>query len=344
MHKGCYLPPRTFDHLQGRRRRPNVYEEITSHVQWGETFRGKFPDLPSEGAYYHFPEQYKLGYWDPDKTQWRSDDWEAFGDPSQLTYRSYHEIQFQRDNALTAVLDAARESRALTDMDDAWVQVLRDVFGTLRFAEWGVSMACQYIARFAITAAITNCALLQSFDELRHTQRIAEWTRDLETAHGGFAGYRKQWMEAATFQPLREYLERVCVTKDWGEVVLATNIVLEPLLQPVQHALLSDVGHAHKDAVLPHFSYSLHLDEERHWLWGRALAEMLHADEHNVERTQEWIGTWYPRAEAAVSAFGPVFESLSSADVFERVFEGAKEDVRASFGELTVLAPAEAKA
>ena len=343
MHKGSELPPRTFDHLQGRRRRPNVYDEVTSHVQWGETFRGKFPDLPSEGAYYHFPEQYKLGYWDPGKTAWKSEDWEAFGDPSQLTYRTYHEVQFQRENSLTSILDAARESRALTDVDDAWVEALRHVFGPLRFAEWGVSMACQYVARFAITAAITNCALLQSFDELRHTQRIAEWTRDLETLHGGFADYRRHWMEAETFQPLREYLERVCVTKDWGEVVLATNIVLEPLLQPVLHALLSDVAQAHKDAVLPHFSYSIQLDEERHWLWGRALAQMLHADQENVARTQKWIETWHPRADAAVSAFGPVFDSLDSREVFDSAFATANEDVRASFGELTVLAPAEAK-
>jgi Methane/Phenol/Toluene Hydroxylase len=337
------LPPRTFEHLQGKRR-PNVYDEVTSHVQWGEPFRGKFPDLPSEGAHYHFPEHYKLGYWDPGKTAWTSDDWEAYRDPSQLTYRSYHEIQYPRENALTAILDAARESRALTDVDDAWVQALREFFGALRFPEWGVSMACQYVSRFAITASITNCGLLQSFDELRHTQRIAEWTRDLETVHGGFGEYRKQWMEAELFQPLREYLERVCVARDWGEVVLATNIVLEPLLQPVLHALLSDVGQAHKDAVLPHFSYSLMLDEQRHWAWGRALARMLHSDERNVERTQEWIQVWHPRAEAAVAAFGPVFDKLDARATFDTALEGAKEDVRASFAELTVLAPAESAA
>lgn len=334
------MAPRTFEHLQGRRR-PNVYDEITSHVQWGETFRGRFPglDLPADGAHYHFPEHYKLGYWDPSKTKWTSDDWEAFRDPAQLTYRTYHEVQSVREHALTAVLDAGRRSRALTDVDDAWVEALRGFFGALRFSEWGVSMACQYVSRFAIVASITNCALLQSFDELRHTQRIAEWTTELETVHGGFGDYRAHWMQAAAFQPLREYLERVCVTKDWGEVVLATNIVLEPLFQPVQHALLSDVAQAHRDAVLPHLSYSLELDEERHWGWGRALAQMLHADEHNVARTQEWIELWYPRAEAAVSAFGGVFESLGHRDLFDATLARAKEEVRASFGELTVIAP-----
>src|SRR6185436_6605532 len=150
------MPPRTFEHLQDRRRRPNAYDEITAFVQWGETFRGKFPSMPSEGAYYHFPEDYKLGYWDPGKTAWASEDWEAFRDPHQLTYRTYHEVQSEREKALSAVLDAARHTRALTEMDAVWLETLRGFFGTLRFAEWGVSMTCQYVARFATSASITN--------------------------------------------------------------------------------------------------------------------------------------------------------------------------------------------
>ena len=51
--------PRTFEHLQGRQRRPNVYDEVTSHIQWGETFRGRFPEPLSEGANYHFPKHHK---------------------------------------------------------------------------------------------------------------------------------------------------------------------------------------------------------------------------------------------------------------------------------------------
>ena len=332
--------PRTFEHLQGRQRRPNVYDEVTSHIQWGETFRGRFPELPSEGANYHFPEHYKLGYWDPSKTQWRFDDWEAFRDPSQLTYRSYHEVQHQREYALTSVLDAARSSRALTDFDAEWLATLRSFFGVLRFAEWGVSMVCQYVSRFAINAQITNCALLESFDELRHTQRIAEWTRDLETVHGGFGDYRRQWIEAPAFQPLREYLERACVVRDWGEAVLATNIVLEPLLQPVQHALMTEVAHQHGDSVLPFFSESLQLDEQRHWAWARALAEMVHADDHNVHLTQAWVDTWYPRAHDAVAELGAIFESAGASGVFDTTFRKARAETRASFAVLTVTEPA----
>jgi hypothetical protein len=333
------MPPKTFDHLVGRRR-PNVYEEISSYVQWGETFRGKFPGLPSDGAYYHFPERYKLGYWDPSKTAWVSDDWESFRDPAQLTYRSYHEIQSQREAALTSVFDAARQNMALRHIDEAWLQCLRTFFSPLRFAEWGMSMASQYVARFAISGLITNAALLQCFDELRHTQRVAEWGRELETAYGGFADYRTQWLEAPMFQPLREYIERLCVTKDWGEVIVAGNIVLEPLLQPVLHSAMADLGHAHGDAVLPHFAYQIQLDEERHWGWGRALAAMLHqSSEQNVEQTQEWVDRWWGRADRAVSAFGAIFESVDQSSVFDQVLAQAQAVTRESFAALNITEP-----
>jgi hypothetical protein len=332
------LARKTFDHLQGRRR-PNTYEEISSFVQWGETFRGAFPGLPNEGAYYHFPEQYKLGYWDPSKTAWKSGRWETFQDPARQTYRSYHEVQSQRESALTTVLEAARDTAALRHLDEQWLNCLRMFFAPLRFTEWGVSMAMQYVSRFAISGLITNAALLQSFDELRHTQRIAEWSRDLETEHGGFSGYRAQWMDDEMFQPLREYLERLCVTKDWGEVIVATNVVLEPLLQPVLHSAMADLGHAHGDAVLPHFSYSLQLDEARHWDWARALAALIHEDEANIERTQEWIDLWWPRAERAVSAFGAAFDAVDARSTFDGVLDATSIEVRDSFARLNVNAP-----
>jgi hypothetical protein len=309
---------KTFEHLEGERRRPDVYEEVTAYVQWGETFRGKYPSLPNEGAYYHYPEHYKLGYWDPTKTRWRSTRWESFRDPNRLTYRSYHELQSEREAGLELVITAARKERAVRYLDPEWVETLRMFFAPMRFAEWGISMAHQYVGRFAISSLVTNPSVLQVFDELRHTQRIAEWTHDLEAEHGGFGGYRTQWLQDPMFQPMREYLERVCVLRDWGEVVVATNLVLEPLLQRVMYRTLSDLGNAHSDSVLPHFAYSVYGDEERHWSWGAALAAMLNEEsEENVATTTEWVDKWAPLALRSVEALGPVFSVVGKEQIFD---------------------------
>jgi hypothetical protein len=111
------------------------------------------------------------------------------------------------------------------------------------------------------------------------------------------------------------------------------------MLQPVLHSAMADLGHAHGDAVLPHFSYSLQLDEARHWDWARALAALVHEDGENIERTQEWIDLWWPRAERAVSAFGEVFDSVDQRAVFDGVFDAATVEVRESFASLNVTAP-----
>lgn len=310
-------------------------------MQWGETYRDKFPLLPNQGAGYHFPEDYKLGFWDPSKTKWKSSEWESFRDPHKLTYRSYHEVQSEREASLEAVVVAARAERALDYLDPQWVEVLRMFFAPMRFAEWGVSMAHQYVGRFAISGLITNCALLQWFDELRHTQRIAEWSRDLDAAHGGFGDYRKQWLEASMFQPLREFIERVCVVKDWGEIVVATNLVLEPLLQPVFLTALSDLGNAHRDSVLPHLSYSFRLDEVRHWDWARALAEMLHRESSdNAEMTAGWVEAWWPLGERAVAEFGAVFTAAGRSDLFEHAYGAAAHETRDALEAIGVSAAA----
>jgi hypothetical protein len=324
--------PQKFEHFADQRR-TDVYEDVSAYMQWGETFRNRFPALPQEGANFHFPLDYKLGYWDPSKTRWRSEAWERFRDPHRMTYRSYHEVQSEREAALEAVLNAARAESAVAYLDPEWVEALRTVFAPLRFAEWGVCMAQQYVARFAISGLIANCAVLQVFDELRHVQTIAEWTRELEAAHGGFADYRRQWIEEDLFQPLREYLERVAVVKDWGEVVVASNVLLEPLLQPLVYRLLSDLGNAHRDSVLPHLAYSLHLDEERHWDWARALVTMVHEhDPANREITSEWVERWLPRAEQSAEPFRDVFARLGATDLFDEVYASARDDVKAGTG------------
>ncbi len=322
---------KTFEHLEGGRRRPDVYEEVTAYVQWGETFRGKFPNLPNEGANYHYPEHYKLGYWDPTKTRWTSAQWESYRDPNKLTYRSYHEVQSEREAALEMVIQAARAEHAVRYLDPEWVETLRMFFAPMRFAEWGISMAHQYVGRFAISSLITNPSILQVFDELRHTQRIAEWTHDLEAEHGGFGGYRAQWLQDPMFQPIREYLERVCVLRDWGEAVVATNLVLEPLLQRLLYRTMSDLGNAHSDSVLPHFAYSVYCDEERHWGWAAALAAMLNAEsEENLATTIGWVEAWTPLAVASVEALAPVFSGVGN----HRVFDAALSEARSLSAEV----------
>jgi hypothetical protein len=328
--------PRNFDHFKGRRR-TDVYEDVSAYMQWGETFRGQFPDLPQAGASYHFPEDYKLGYWDPGKTAWVSERWEDFRDPSRLTYRSYIETQAQSEQALDSVLESSREADAFARMQPEWIEVLRSFFPSMRFAEWGVSMAHQYVGRFSISGLIANCAVLQAFDELRHTQRIAEISRELDRTHGGFDSYRETWMEDERFQPLRQILELICVCPDWGEVVVATNVVLEPLLQPVLLCALRELGAPYRDAVLPHLAHSLAIDEERHTSWGLALAGMLSEEAaENVGTTAGWVEQWLPLAEGAVLPFASVFEALDRGDLFNVAYEDALAGVHASLVELGV--------
>jgi hypothetical protein len=123
----------------------------------------------------------------------------------------------------------------------------------------------------------------------------------------------------------------VAVVKDWGEVIVATNVLLEPLLQPVLFRMLADLGNAHRDSVLPHFAFSIYRDEERHWDWARALTEMLHEhDPTNAEVTAEWVDTWLSRAERAVEPLGQVFALAGSGEIFDDAYSAARSDVRST--------------
>ena len=128
------------------------------------------------------------------------------------------------------------------------------------------------------------------------------------------------------FQPMREYLERVCVLRDWGEVVVATNLVSSRCCSAVLYRALTDLGNAHSDSVLPHFAYSVYGDEERHWSWAAALAAMLNEEsDENLATTAEWIDSWTPLALRSVEALAPVFSVVGNEPVLRGVHGGGPE-------------------
>lgn len=305
------MPFKTFEWFKDQKRPPSEYEEISVHNQWH--------------APYHMNNAYGIGLWRPEETRWRCGDWDKHRDPAKLTYKTYNEIQHEKERDLDSVLDSARRARAFERFDPAWVSILRQIVPAQRYAEWGVSMCQQYVGRQALASPISSCAMFQIMDELRHAQRWVELALDLDRAHGGFDQARAQWMTAEPFQPLREYLERVLTLRDWAEVVVASNLVLEPMLQPILLGGLGELAQANGDTVLPYFTYSLNSDEERHTAWARALAKLVQADTpDNVAVTQEWVDRWYPLADRAVRAFAEIFDQaprrpIAFAALYERI-------------------------
>jgi hypothetical protein len=296
--------PKTFAWFEGRKRPPSEYEELTVGLHFGEE------------ALVHT----RVGTWTLDNTLLTGVPWEDFRDPAQLHYRSWVALQDRAERELGATLDLARTAGFVDGLDPAWSRHMAVLVGGLAFAEWGVAMAMQYVERFCLSSAVGQAAQLQVCDELRHAQRALEWSDALFGASGGEADEAKaSWMEDPALQPLRRAIEIALTLTDWSEVIVATNVCLEGLLQPFQRELYLVAGRQERDMGTAMLGRHCWIDEERHLGWTEAFLRLvIEAEPANRATLQAWYDRHARAAREALDAltagfpFGGASEAASA--------------------------------
>lgn len=316
------------------RKKPTPYEVVT----------GKF--------HYHFrrePAPFEL---DPDVplNRWylkhregspfQVDDWEGFRDPAKLTYKSYVELQKERETYLDGVIDAAEDAEAVTALPDGWPATLRDLFIPLRFPLHALQMTGLYVGQMSPSSYITNCANFQAADEMRRIQRFAYWTKVLANAHGddlaetGTA--RTPWESADAWQPLREAVERMLIAYDWGESFVALDLAVKPALDALVNVALARLADANGDRLLSQLLADFERDSRRGREWSTALVKYAVGRRPEVaDVLTGWLEVWKPRGLAGAAALAPLFESAPTpmaADDVQAIVNDAYASFEAGLG------------
>jgi toluene monooxygenase system protein E len=141
-------------------------------------------------------------------------------------------------------------------------------------------------------------------------ERLAYRVRQVQLAFPGFAVDSKSlWERDPRWQPLRQLVERLLVTYDWGEAFVALNLVLKPMIDDLFMKRTSDLALGHDDHLLGQIFYSLHEDCQWHRQWSQALTQTAIEDTPtNRQLIQSWIKKWHPGALRAVDAFSSLLE------------------------------------
>ncbi len=277
---------KTFVWLAGRKRPPSEYEELSTGIQWN--------GLPVSRT--------EIGQWSDDSTL-LSTDWNAFRDPAGMYYRNYVAGQDVVEKQLDSVFALATESGAdfLSTMDPEWREGLTVLVGTMGFAHWGMSMSMQHVMRFTLSPTVACAVQLQVMDKLRAAERCVQWF-ELLNPDAPADLLAQRWDDVAAIQPLHRYVEEVLVEKDWGQVIIATNLSLASLLEPFLRELYIQGGRAQGDFGTAALGTHLGKDFVRQVAWTDAFLTQCAADEANATVIADWLDMWMPRAAAAMDA------------------------------------------
>ncbi len=243
------------------------------------------------------------GTWDDGSTALRSPDWFAFRDPGEQWERTFYQQGSAAEQQIDGAIRAAAREGLLADYDPAWVEFLRGFLQIPAFVNHGVWLATATIARACLSDTVAHCVCLQAAMKQRAAQATVLYAMDLEQHFGDFAlqDARTAFIRRPEWQPTRRYLEQLTATEDWGEVIVAANLVLEPVLGTL---LRREIGvraaAAHGDTITP----TLARVETQEWEWVRAwssaLAHFLLPANH--EQLGAWVAQWRPLAFEAADA------------------------------------------
>jgi len=321
-------PLKTWSLLGDVRRKPSPYEVVTAKFHYH--FR-------RDPAPFELDPEVPLNLWylkNREGSPLMVEDWEGFRDPAKLTYRDYVLLQDKHEVYVDQLIDQHEAAGSAAALDPGWVATLTDLVVPLRFPLHTLQMTSIYIGQMAPSSFITNCSNFQAADELRRIQRIAYWTKVLANAHGDQIAEtdtaRAPWVDGAAWQPLRELVENLLITYDWGEAFAALDLAVKPAIDELLGVAFVELARRNGDDFLANLFTALRSDTARSRDWTSALVTYSTEREESLTALLDgWKADWQPRAIAACEPLAAMFETapvpMAASEVMD-IVRAAVED------------------
>lgn len=282
----------TFGHLarrMGADKPATRYVEATMDLQ------------PVENFHYRPTWQPEFDIFDPRRTAIVMADWYALKDPRQFFYGAWVLARARMQDAAEADFALVEEKGLAAVYPAEGRAIVRSVMLPLRHLAWGANINDSFIGAEGYGIAISQAATYAAMDQLgiaQYVTRLALAFDDLDA----LAVAKRDWLEAPAWQELRRYVEDLMVEKDWFEVLLAQNVVLDGLLYPLVWDHLVDrldAAHGPMLAMLTRFQSEWAVENAK---WLDAIVKTAAAESpENAATLAAWIGRWRPRALAALA-------------------------------------------
>lgn len=289
---------RTYWHLEAHRRVPSLYDIGTSRLLYypGRGFEVETPVV-------EWYRRHQTG------GALELAALERFRDPRETTYAKYVALAHQREAFVDGLLRSADESGYDEKLDPAWLRSLERWLPALVYPCHGLQMVSAYVAQLAPTSELVTALLFQAADEMRRVQRLAYRTTQLGRMAPGFLHGKTAWVEEREWQPLRRVIEELLVTYDFGEALVALELVVKPLIDSYFMWHGARLAEARRDPLLSRLFFSLHEDCRWHQSFTDELTRVLIADSpRNAAFVARVVRERYGAARAAFAAFEPWWE------------------------------------
>lgn len=238
-------------------------------------------------------------------------DWNRLLDPRQYYYGAWTIARSRQQEGAERNF-AFVEKRALLATIPAPLRARIDhLLLPLRHLEYAANLNNCYMSAYGYGAAITQATMMGSMDRLGIAQYITRIGLLLE--NGDTAALQRAkalWQDDPAWQGMRRLAEQSLVTKDWFELFVGQNVVLDGLVYPLVYQAFGNLLAAEGQtsfSMLTEFMGEW-FDEHVRWT-GNVLKVAAAEAPENKALIAQWIAAWQPRVLAALqplaqAAFG----------------------------------------
>lgn len=225
--KTTQITPRrtTFEHIEaklGEGRAPNRYQEVMFGLQHEEVFHYRPTWEPEREIF------------DADRTAINMADYEDLLDPRQYYYGAYVIRRAKQQEAMEKHFAIVEKRGLLEGLDEALLEKIRRVIVPFRHVEWGANANNLFIAAYGFGTPIAVAADFQGMDRLGNAQYLSRIGLALSKNDPAILDQAKsQWLQDPMWQPLRKLVEDSFVVKDWFELHVLQNHLVDGLLHPL---------------------------------------------------------------------------------------------------------------
>lgn len=241
--------------------------------------------------------------WDPqgslnnnDSTCIKMQDWYAVTDPRQFYYGAYVTNRAKmRESAESSYAFCEKRNR-FADLSEQLTTDLLRLLVPFRHVDLASNMNNSMVAGDAVATTVTQIHIYQAMDRLgigQYLSRIALMT-DGNTGKS-LQQSKAYWMDDPIWQPMRKLAEDTLVIKDWFELTLVQNVLLDGLMFPFVYTDLDEwfaQQNISEFTMLTEFMRDWFKDSQR---WVKPMLKTVCAEStENREQVQAWVEQWLP--------------------------------------------------
>ncbi len=229
-------------------------------------------------------------------------DWYRLLDPRQYYYGAWTITRSKQQEAAERNFAFVDKRGMLATLPADLRARIDTVFLPLRHVEYAANLNNAYMSAYGFGVSITQATMMCAMDRLGIAQYVTRIGLMLDgNTSDALRTAKAAWQDDPVWQPLRRLTENMLVTKDWFELFVAQNVVMDGLMYPLMYESFSNTISATGNLGFSMLTEFMAEWFDEHVRWTDQVMKIAAAESPaNREQLAQWVAKWQTLAATAL--------------------------------------------